>query len=162
MQGRVAEHRVELALEWQRLSRQDTRVKSARTRSRDLRRTAVDTDNDATRLDQALREHTIAAAQVKNSLTRLRTEQCQHIRAQGRDEARVLRVDLRIPLLAGHNRNLPYVCFEHTRTSAIRLDGLLVALWVLDGEPVIRIPEGLEAKLLVETVRIPRGKEKDA
>jgi hypothetical protein len=97
VQRRVREHRVELLRECQRLAVHHTHVEPARSGSLDHVDRAVDADDSGTAAGQFLGEHTIAASEVQDALTRLRIEELEHRGSKRRYERGVLLIAVWFP-----------------------------------------------------------------
>jgi hypothetical protein len=110
----VAEYCVEFAFECQPLAVHDIRFEAQIFRRLHLCRAAVDAHNAASHRNKPCCKHAITAAQIQNSLTRLRIEQLQHWCPKVGYESSVLRILLWVPRLgrsiscAGHAVYQPF------------------------------------------------------
>ena len=101
VQHRVAEDRIEFGVEREFLGIDDPGVEPALECGPDLFGAAVDGDDAASRLPETFGQGAVAASQVENALARPRIQQVADRRTEVRDEAAVLSVCLRVPVL-GH------------------------------------------------------------
>jgi hypothetical protein len=102
VEHRVGEHRVELALERQRLRVDLARVDAAgRGRGHEVGR-RIHADHRGASLHEPFRERAVAAADVEDALTRARREQVEHRLPEIRHEPRVGGVVGRVPRLGHH------------------------------------------------------------
>ncbi|KAG1080103.1 hypothetical protein G6F40_016029 [Rhizopus arrhizus] len=105
MQGGIAEHCVELAVERQRMAVHHLRIDTARTgRNHQFRRRVHAVDACAAE-GQFGAEHAIATAQVEDAFTGARVEQARHRAAEQRHEAGVDRIVLGVPVLPCRQRS---------------------------------------------------------
>jgi hypothetical protein len=99
VQRRVGEHRVELALESEALTRHDPRVEALRLGGGDHVGRSVDRDDDSPAGGDLRGQHAVAAAEIEDALARLGVEQLDHRRAESWHEMRGRGVTLRRPML---------------------------------------------------------------
>jgi hypothetical protein len=101
VQRRVGEHRVELVRERQRLAVQHLHRDAARTRRLRQLLAGIGAEHRGAGLDELLGQGAVAATQVEDALAAPGREPFDHRCAEVGHEPAVVRISLRVPLLAG-------------------------------------------------------------